>query len=137
MSNTEVAGIFRLLAEVMELHNENPYKIRSYLNAARQIEMLDKDLNEMTPEEIDAIPGVGEAISKKIQVILKTGSLPLLENYMQQTPAGIIELLQIKGLGGKKAGILWKKLGITTVEPILPKPWNITSLSKIKSCMPK
>ncbi len=136
MSNTEVAGIFRLLAEVMELHNENPYKIRSYLNAARQIEMLDKDLNEMTPEEIDAIPGVGEAISKKIQVILKTGSLPLLENYMQQTPAGIIELLQIKGLGGKKAGILWKKLGITTVDDLL-KAAQEHKISQLKGFGPK
>ncbi len=103
----------------MEMHDENPFKIRSYLNAARQIEMLDRELSEMSPSEIKAIPGIGDAIQKKIAVILESGHLPLLDNYLEQTPAGILELLQIKGLGGKKAGILWRKLGISDLDELL------------------
>jgi len=136
ISNKEIASIFKLLGEVMELHNENPFKIRSYLNAARQIEMLDRELSEMNANEIKTIPGIGDAIQKKIATILASGHLPLLDNYLEQTPAGLLDMLQIKGLGSKKAGILWRKLGISTLDELL-KAAETHQIAAIKGFGPK
>ena len=136
ISNKEIASIFKLLGEVMELHNENPFKIRSYLNAARQIEMLDRELSEMNANEIKTIPGIGDAIQKKIATILASGHLPLLDNYLEQTPTGLLDMLQIKGLGSKKAGILWRKLGISTLDELL-KAAETHQIASIKGFGPK
>ncbi len=135
-SNKEIAALFRLLGELMELHDENSFKIRSYMNAARQIEMLDRELSGMSAEEIRAIPGIGDAIQKKIAGILESGRLPLLDKYLGQTPPGILDLLQIKGLGSKKAGILWRKLGISTLDELL-KAAETHQIAALKGFGPK
>jgi len=103
----------------MELHSENPYKIRSYSTAYNTLRKLGADLNEMSLEELKSIPGVGDAISSKIAELLAKGNINELEEYKNKTPEGIQQMLSIKGLGIKKIQTIWHKMEITTVGELL------------------
>lgn len=115
MSNKEIAKIFQRLGDIMELHGENPFKIRSYHNAYISLRNLETPLSEMSRESIDAIKGVGKAIGDKIEELLRTGKLQTLEKYRAITPVGVEEMLDISGLGPKKAAQIWKELGVESV----------------------
>ena len=119
MSNKEIARHFDLLAKLMELHEENPFKIRSYANAYLSLRKLEGDLKSMKKEEIDNIPGIGDAITAKIGELIETGKMKTLEKYKNMTPEGIQEMLQVRGLGPKKVRQLWKELGITSIGDLL------------------
>ena len=119
MTNKAIAKTFQYLADIMELHGENPYKIRSYANAYLQLRKLDMPLADMDPAEIGAIKGVGEAISAKIQELLQTGHLNTLKKYEDQTPEGVREMLQVPGFGPKKVRVIWKDLGVETIGELL------------------
>ncbi len=112
MSNKEIAAFFNQLAKIMELHDENKFKIRSYSNAYLTIRKLDQPLIEMDTTEINALKGVGKAISAKIKEIIETGESSTLNRYNEITPPGVRELLSVKGFGPKKIYALWKDLGI-------------------------
>jgi DNA polymerase (family X) len=119
MTNKEIARRFSDLAAIMELHNENPFKIRSYANAYITLRKLDTPLADMPRSELDAIKGVGKAIGDKIQEILQTGDMQTFRKYADETPAGVVDMLSIKGFGPKKIQAVWKELGIETVGELL------------------
>ncbi|MCB9300876.1 MAG: DNA polymerase/3'-5' exonuclease PolX [Lewinellaceae bacterium] len=119
MTNKEIAKSFQLLGSIMELHNENPFKIRSYQNAYRSLRALDTPLADMNEEDIAAIKGVGSAISGKIRELLETGKMQTLEKYKAKTPEGIQEMLNIKGFGPKKIMAVWQGLGVESVGELL------------------
>lgn len=119
MDNATLASQLKLLSRLMDIHGESTFKIRSYANAAFQIERHPRPLKEMTENDIFQIKGIGEAIGKKIIALLNTGQLSLLEKYLENTPEGILEMLRIKGLGPKKIGVVWKELGIENVGELL------------------
>lgn len=112
MTNKELAAAFQELGNLMELHGENPFKIRSYQNAYLTLRKWGTPLQEMSEAERQAIPGVGKAIADKIEQLLLTGKISTLEKYRDMTPTGVRELLAIKGLGPKKVATLWKDLGV-------------------------
>ena len=119
MTNKEIARVFSDLASIMELHDENPFKIRSYENAYITLRKLDKPLAEMSRAEIDTIKGVGKAIGDKIEELLKTGELETFEKYAEKTPAGVVDMLHIKGFGPKKIQAVWQDMGIESVGELL------------------
>ncbi|MFN9804759.1 MAG: helix-hairpin-helix domain-containing protein [Bacteroidota bacterium] len=119
MNNDQIADNFTLLAKLMDIHGDNTFKSRSYANAAYQINQLNIQLDTLTPAAINALKGIGDAIGKKIQEQIQTGILPLLQEYLDKTPAGIIEMLSIKGLGPKKIATIWKELEIETLGELL------------------
>ncbi|QQS30141.1 MAG: DNA polymerase/3'-5' exonuclease PolX [Sphingobacteriales bacterium] len=119
MRNKDIAAKFKLLAGLMELHGDNPFKIRSYENAARTIEQQPATLNSMSEAELEDIPGIGKAIASKIISLLHTGSFDLMDKLLQTTPAGVVEMLRIKGLGPKKVKSIWKELEVDTVGELL------------------
>mgnify|MGYP000459160263 CR=1 FL=1 len=119
MTNKEIAQQFRKLGQIMELHGENPFKIRSYSSAYRSLRALETPLSEMEPEQIGSIKGVGKAIQGKIQELLETGEMKTLEKYRAKTPAGIEEMLNIKGFGPKKIMAVWEGLGVESVGELL------------------
>ncbi|MFN5024203.1 MAG: DNA polymerase/3'-5' exonuclease PolX, partial [Bacteroidota bacterium] len=92
MNNDQIADNFTLLAKLMDIHGDNTFKSRSYANAAYQINQLNIQLDTLTPAAINALKGIGDAIGKKIQEQIQTGVLPLLQEYLDKTPAGIIEM---------------------------------------------
>jgi DNA polymerase (family 10) len=119
MENKAIAKTFQFLASIMELHGENPFKIRSYQNAYRNLRNLDQPLAEMSAEAIAALPGVGSAISAKIQELLSSGQMQTLEKYREKTPEGIQEMLNIKGFGPKKIMAVWRGLGVESAGELL------------------
>jgi DNA polymerase (family X) len=115
MDNQGIASHFSLLADLMELHGENPFKIKSYQQAGRTLKKMDVSLKAMTIRELEELPGVGKAIAEKIRTLCDTGHLPLLEKYLEITPSGVVDMLQIKGLGPKKILPLWKELHVESL----------------------
>jgi len=108
-----------MLAKLMDIHGENSFKSKSYANAAFTIDKLPVELSQLPEEKIESIKGIGEAICKKILQQLHTGELPLLNEYIQKTPMGVIEMLKIKGLGAKKINTVWKELEVETIGELL------------------
>ncbi len=119
MDNETIAHNFSLLAKLMNIHGENSFKTKSYSNASYTIDKLPAELSELPEEKIQAIKGIGDAIAKKIMVQLQTGKLPLLNEYIEKTPLGVIEMLNIKGLGAKKISVIWKELDIENLGELL------------------
>lgn len=119
MSNKEIARAFKLLASLMELHGDNPFKIRSYSSAARTIERYPQQLSGLSTNVIGKIKGIGKTSSEKIEQLLANGSFPKLEQMIAQTPTGILDMLSIKGLGPKKIKVLWQELGIESTGELL------------------
>jgi DNA polymerase (family X) len=115
MENKTISRTLRLLAQLMELHKENPFKIKSVANAAFKIDKLPFKIAKKTAEEIALIDGIGKSIAAKIIELLTTETLKELEDILQQTPPGIVEMLSIKGIGPKKIGVIWEELQIENV----------------------
>ncbi len=104
------------IAVLLELTGENPFKSRAYQNAARNLEKVESDLNELVRQgEIYEIEGIGDAIGKKIVELMTTGKLEYYDKLKSSVPPGHLEMLRISGLGPKKIHALYKELGITTV----------------------
>lgn len=119
MNKHEVALILDEIAILLELKGENVFRIRAYTRAARTLESMDEDLKTLVDEEqIDALPGIGEGIAEKISILVKTGHLPYFEKLKKSVPPGLLELLKIPGLGGKKVKVLYEKLKIKTVADL-------------------
>jgi len=115
MNNYEIADHFSLLSKLMDIHGENSFKSKSYSNAAFNIERIPNDIATMDDAELFSIRGIGEATGKKIRELQATGKLTQLENLLAITPPGILEMLQIKGLGPKKIAVIWNELGIESL----------------------
>ena len=103
----------------MELHDENPFKIRSYQSALISLERGDQDIMELSESELTQINGVGKSIIEVIHNLKATESFSLLDQLLEKTPLGILEILQIKGLGTKKVKTLWQELGITSTHELM------------------
>lgn len=119
IDNDYIAGQFSLLAKLMDIHGENSFKTKSYSVAAFTLEKLPTTLDGLPLEKITGIKGIGEAIGKKIQEIQQTGELRLLKEYIHKTPAGVIEMLNIKGLGPKKIATIWKDMEVESIGELL------------------
>ncbi|MEZ4880563.1 MAG: helix-hairpin-helix domain-containing protein [Chitinophagales bacterium] len=115
MDNRSIAQHFDLLAKLMELHDENPFKYKSYNFAARHIKNIATPLENLSVVELEQIEGIGKAIAAKIFHLCQTGHLDLLDKYLQVTPNGVVDLLTIKGIGPKKIRLLWQDLEIESI----------------------
>ena len=109
----------KLSIQLMELHDENPFKIRSYQSALISLERGDQDIMGLGEVELAKIQGVGKSMVDAIQQLKETDTFPLLEELLAKTPEGILEVLQIKGLGPKKVKTLWEELGITSTHELM------------------
>ena len=119
MDHKTILKKLKLTIQLMELHDENPFKIRGYQSALISLERMDQDLMELSDEELAKINGVGKSILEAIQSLKIAESFPLLVQLLEKTPTGILEVLQIKGLGPKKVKILWEQLGITSTHELM------------------
>ena len=118
MKNTAVAKVFQDMADLLELKGENPFKIRAYQRAARTIEHLPREVEFLLQESanLKEIPGIGDAISKKITDLVTTGRLEVYEKLRAEFPEGVSTLLDVPGIGPKTAMRLCNELGISTVD---------------------
>jgi DNA polymerase (family 10) len=120
MKNSGVAKVFQDIADLLELKGENVFKIRAYQKVARAIEHHPRELEAMVgeAEDLHSIPGVGEAIAKKISELITTGRLGYYEDLKREFPRGITNLLAIPGIGPKTANKLSSELGIDSVDEL-------------------
>ncbi|KIO78856.1 DNA polymerase IV [Pedobacter lusitanus] len=115
MENKTIARSLRLLSQLMELHNENPFKIKSIANAAFKVDKLPYAISTKTMDEIEKIDGLGKSTAAKVWELLQTGTMTELQQILAETPEGIVEMLGIKGIGPKKIVVIWKDLGIENI----------------------
>ena len=119
MDKDQIAEILNEIGVLLELKGENPFKTRAYANAARALESLNEPLEKVIAEErLGDIKGIGEALQKKITELAATGRLAYYEDLKAQTPPGLLDLLQIPGVGPKKVKALYDKLGIQSVDEL-------------------
>ncbi len=119
MDNYQIADTFSLLAKLLDIHGENSFKSKSYASAAFAIEKLTTPLSEIPTEKISAIKGIGSSSAQKIIELLSTGKLISLEEIVFNTPPGIVEMLNIKGIGPKKINTIWKEMEIESIGELL------------------
>src|SRR5713101_5287707 len=120
MTKSQIAEVLQEIATLLELKDENPFKIRAYANAARSLETFGGNLSDLQDEETLAkIPGIGKAIAAKIKELTATGSLKYVEDLRAEFPAAILELFSIQGLGAKKIKALHDQLHVSSVAELL------------------
>ena len=114
--NHEVCDILQQIGELLELKGENPFKYRAYFNAVQIIRSLDLSLKELIDQEkLSSIKGIGKALTKKITELVETGKLEYYENLKQSVPPGLAEIASLSGLDRRKTGLLYLKLGVSTL----------------------
>lgn len=118
MDNYAIADQFSLLSKLMDIHGENAFKAKSYASAAFAIEKSPQEFSSLDPEQIASIRGIGDSTAKKIVEVLETGELKALQELLQKTPTGVLEMMNIKGLGPKKINVIWKEMKIDTIEEL-------------------
>jgi len=120
MDKLAVAGALREVGSLLEVKGENPFKVRAYETGARALEDLTEDLSTLVAEKrLTEVPGIGEALAQKIEELVSTGKLSLLERLRAELPPGILGLLKVPDLGPKKIAALHAALGIGSVEELL------------------
>jgi len=113
MEKNDIAGVLDEIATFMELTGENPFKIRAYSAGARILENMTEDLGELIDSgKLADIPGLGEALVDKITTLRRDGVLPFHQKLKASIPAGLLEVMQIPGLGPKKVRALWTQLSV-------------------------
>ena len=119
MKNSEVAKVFQDIADLLELKGENQFKIRAYQKVVRSIEHLPVEVEQLVAEDkLKGVPGVGEAITKKITELVTTGHLDYYEKLKAEFPEGISTLLDIPSIGPKTAMLLSSELGIRSADEL-------------------
>ncbi|MEX2596507.1 MAG: PHP domain-containing protein [Salibacteraceae bacterium] len=119
MENKEIASVFKLVGQLMDLHGENKFKVRSYSNAAFQLGKLPKPLQSLTSEELECIPGIGKNLLPKLKELISTGELGYLNAWLDKTPEGVVEMLRVKGLGPGKVRTIWQDFGAESIGELL------------------
>ncbi|MCR4332608.1 MAG: type-X family DNA polymerase, partial [Sulfuricaulis sp.] len=118
--NADIATLFEEIADLLEIENANPFRVRAYRNAARQLQGMGVAASDMVAggEDLTELPGIGEDLAAKIQEIVETGKCQFLEKLRQKTPPTITELLKIPGLGPKRVRALYHELDVHTLEQL-------------------
>lgn len=119
MENQKIADLLETTARLLELHGENPFKIKSYQVAASKIERLEEQLEGKSKEELEKLEGIGKSLSQKIFQLNAEQTFPELDELLAKTPSGVIHMMHIKGIGPKKVALLWKELEIESPGELL------------------
>jgi DNA polymerase (family 10) len=120
-TNADIAAAFEQIADLLELQDANPFRVRAYRNAARVVGELKLDLAAQLAagKALPKLPGIGPDLSAKIQEFAATGHLAALDRLRKEVPAGITELLQLPGLGPKRVRALYEELHVHTLPQLL------------------
>jgi len=134
MLNTEIGSLFDELADLLELQGANSFRIRAYRNAARTVADLTESVEDLVDDpdrSLTELPGIGKDLADKIKTIVHTGTLPQLLELRTEFPTGVLDMLKLPGLGPKKAALLFKQLGISTLM-MLQAAAEAGEIAKIK-----
>ena len=116
MHKADIVSILEDIAVLLELKGDNPFKIRAYMSGARTLETMEEDLDQLIANgDLGAVKGIGTALVDKIETLHATGELEYYTNLRASVAPGLVEMLEIPGLGGKKVKRLHDALGIDTI----------------------
>ena len=119
LSKTEIAAILEEIGVILEIQGENPFKTRAYQNAARTLEGLEDDLPTLVEEDrLNKVKGIGKAIAEKISILVREGNLPYYDNLKKSIPPGLLDMLDIPGMGPKKIKLLYQKLALEDIPAL-------------------
>ena len=119
--NADIASIFNEIADLIEIEEANPFRVRAYRNASRTLQGMGPDVNTLVEknEDLTKLPGIGKDLAEKIIEIVKTGRSEALEKLRKESAPGLTELLKIPGLGPKRVRALYHELDIHNSEQLL------------------
>ncbi|GAB4021623.1 DNA polymerase/3'-5' exonuclease PolX [Spirosoma migulaei] len=118
MTNSEIVDLLELTGRLMELHDRDTFKTRTFQTAAFNLDKSTADLANLPVEELVKLQGVGKSVAQKIREIADTGRLTDLDELLAETPSGVLDMFRIKGLGVKKVRTLWRELGIDNLRDL-------------------
>lgn len=119
MDKNNIAAVLEEISVLLELKDENAFKVRAYQSGARALESLDEDLDTVIKEKrLKKVKGIGNALSEKIETLFLTDELKYYDDLKASVPAGLVEMLDIPGLGAKKIKLLHEKLKIDSIEKL-------------------
>lgn len=122
MNNEAIARKFYRLAGLMEIRGDDPFRLRSYRNAAEAIEVWPTSLKEIADaggmEGLQEIPGVGKAIAGKVIELLERGSFDAWDRLVSETPESVLELTEVPGIGPKTAALLHQKFKVSSRDQL-------------------
>jgi DNA polymerase (family X) len=122
MDNDAIARRFHRLAALMEVRGDDPFRLRSYRNAAEAIEVWPTPLKEIAEKEgvtgLQEIPGVGKAIAGKVIELLAKGTFDAWERLTAETPESVLDLLEIPGIGPKTAALLHQRFKVSSLADL-------------------
>ena len=122
MTNEAIARRFHQLAALMEIRGDDPFRLRSYRNAAEAIEVWPTPLKEIAEKEgvagLQEIPGVGKAIAGKVIELLDKGTFDVWERLTAETPATVLDLMEIPGIGPKTAALLHQRFKVSSLSEL-------------------
>jgi DNA polymerase (family 10) len=121
MQNPDIARLFDEVADLLEIQDANPFRVRAYRNAARTIRDYPEPLTDLVragTKDLTDIAGIGDDLAEKITAIVTTGELPLQKELARKLPAGLLDLLRIPGLGPKRVKLLYKKLKVKSAADL-------------------
>ncbi len=117
MQNQDIARIFYEIADILEILDENRFRINSYRNAALAIEGLNEDINSIYQKgALRQIAGIGRSISQKIEELIKTGRCAFHQEMLKEVPRGVVQMMRVPGVGPKHAMLVYKKLGVNNIN---------------------
>jgi DNA polymerase (family 10) len=118
VENKSIADLLTEIADILDIQGENPFRVRSYRNAARTIADMGQSVRAMVRagEDLEQIPGIGKSLQEKIEEIVSTGKCGFLEELRAKVPPALTELLKLEGLGPKKVKLLYDELGVDSVD---------------------
>ena len=118
MENKGIADIFTEIADILDIQGENPFRVRSYRNAARTIADMSQSVHALVKagEKLEEVPGIGKSLQEKIEEIVSTGKCGFLEELRRKVPPGLTELLKLEGLGPKKVKLLYDELSVDSMD---------------------
>ncbi len=131
MNNKQISGIIKQAASLMALHDENSFKVKMYDSAAELIKNFNEPIEDIPADNLEAYDGIGKKIAAVILEILETGSFGQADELMANTPIGLIEVLNLKGIGPKKVRALWQELNVESLEDVV-KVCQDGSVSNLK-----
>ncbi len=117
MKNKEIAEIFESLADILEITDQDPFRVGAYRKVARIVNDLPTDVAELAASgALTDIAGIGKGTAARIEEYLATGSIAAYDDARKTVPAGLVELLSVPGLGPKTIGLLWRQLGVKSLR---------------------
>jgi DNA polymerase (family X) len=119
MTNRQIAATFKLLSNLLEMYDENSFKIKQYSNAYISLRKIDEPIFSMNENEIRSLPTLGKTIIEKIIELKEKGTIKSLDELLLKTPPGVVDMLKVRGLGPKKVKTIWKELGIEDTGDLL------------------